>query len=58
LTDSKRTTQSKRRLEEGSLKSLRYQPTPPFMDSGDSSPAFQAFGTDTGLQPSVDADDA
>ena len=35
----------------GSLKSLRYQPTPPCIEASDWSVAFQAFGTVVNDQP-------
>ena len=37
----------------GSSKSLRYQPTEPFIDATEWSPTFQACGTLTALQPAV-----
>src|SRR3954447_11780464 len=53
LTDSKRTTHDACLEAVGSLKSLRYQPTPPRNDCGLSSPTFHALGTVTGFQPAV-----
>ena len=53
MTDSKRTTQERLRLLLGKRKSLRYHPTPPAKDASLSSPAFQAFGTATRVQPAV-----
>ena len=53
MTDSKRTAHSSALLALGSEKSLRYQPTPPIIEAGESSPRFQTFGTFTLLQPAV-----
>ena len=51
MTDSKRTAHSSALLASGSEKSLRYQPTPPIIEAGESSPRFQTFGTLTLDQP-------
>jgi hypothetical protein len=53
LTDSKRTAQSSAALALGSSKSLRYQPTDPFIDAIEWSPTFQACGTLTVDHPDV-----
>ena len=53
MTDSKRTTHDARLEAVGSLKSLRYQPTPPRNDCALSSPTFQALGTVTCFQPAI-----
>ena len=37
------------------VKSRRYQPTEPFIDACERSPALNELGTVTGLQPSVEA---
>ena len=54
MTDSKRTTQDSRLAALGRWKLLRYQPTPPAKDASEKSLAFQALGTLTGVQPTVD----
>ena len=51
MTDSKRTAHASALPVSGSEKSLRYQPTPPIIEAGESSPRFQTFGTVTALQP-------
>ncbi len=51
MTDSKRTAHASALLASGSEKSLRYQPTPPIIEAGESSPRFQTFGTFTVDQP-------
>jgi hypothetical protein len=53
LTDSKRTIQLSVAFASGSVKSFRYQPIPPIIDSAESSPRFHALGTVTGDQASV-----
>jgi hypothetical protein len=54
LTDSKRITHEYRFALLGSLKSLRYQPTPPCIEASDWSVAFHAFGTVVNDQPLVE----
>ena len=53
MTDSKRTAHSSALLASGTVKSLRYQPTPPIIEAGESSPRFHTLGTFTRAQPAV-----
>ena len=53
MTDSKRTIHVAPLALVGRRKSLRYQPTAPAKDSGELSPAFQAFGTLTAFHPAL-----
>jgi hypothetical protein len=54
LTLSKRRIHDRFGALEGTRKSLRYQPTEPFMEAMLLSPAVQSCGTDTWVQPIVE----